>query len=352
MAAYILMFFLSLVLSLVGTPLVRRAAIRLGVVDVPNERKIHVSPIPLLGGVAVYVAFVASVVVFGGGQPAGYIRQMLAILAGGTLVAAVGFWDDSRGKRMGPLVKVVAQFMGAAVLLWAGIQVEFLHHPVLNAAVTVIWVVGITNALNLLDNMDGLSSGVAAVAAAFFFLLAITNGQFLVASLSAALLGAALGFLRYNLILTGASSKATIFVGDTGALFMGFVLSALGIKLRFENTDLVTWMVPVLVLGLPVFDTTLVTLSRLRRGIAPYTGGKDHFSHRLVALGLTRREAVLVLFLVAVAFGMCALFLLSASVAEAYFTAACVLAVCVAVLLRLEQVPVDARIEPPVRAQV
>ena len=181
--------------------------------------------------------------------------------------------------------------------------------------------VGITNALNLLDNMDGLSSGVAAVAAAFFFLLAITNGQFLVASLSAALLGAALGFLRYNLILTGASSKATIFIGDTGALFLGFVLAALGIKLRFENTDLVTWMIPVLVLGLPVFDTTLVTLSRLRRGVAPYTGGKDHFSHRLVALGLTRREAVLVLYLIAVAFGMCALFLLSASIEEAYFTA-------------------------------
>ena len=352
MAAYILIFFLSLGLSLVGTPLMRRAAIRLGVVDRPNERKIHVSPIPLLGGVAVYAAFVASVLIFGGGQPAGYIRQMLAILAGATLVAAVGFWDDSRGKRLGPLVKIVAQLMGAAVLIWAGVQVEFLRHPVLNAAVTVIWVVGITNALNLLDNMDGLSSGVATVAAAFFFLLAITNGQFLVASLSAALLGAALGFLRYNLILTGASSKATIFIGDTGALFLGFVLAALGIKLRFENTDLVTWMIPVLVLGLPVFDTTLVTLSRLRRRVAPYTGGKDHFSHRLVTLGLTHREAVLVLYLIAVAFGMCALFLLSASVEEAYFTAACVLVVCLAVLFRLERVPLGEAAPQPTSREV
>ena len=340
MAGYIIIFFVALTVSTVATPIARRVAIRLGVVDMPGARKIHASPIPLLGGVAVYLAFVLAVLLLGGDHPPGFLRQPAAILAGGSLVAAVGFWDDSRGKRLGPLTKLAAEFLGAAILIWAGVQVEFLRQPELNAAVTVLWVVGITNAVNFLDNMDGLSTGVAAVAAAFFFLLAITNGQFLVASMSAALLGAALGFLRYNFILTGSSGKATIFIGDMGALFLGFVLAALGIKLRFDNTDLVTWMIPVLVLGLPVFDTTLVTISRLRRRVAPYVGGKDHFSHRLVTLGLTRREAVLVLYLIAVAFGMCALFLLSASVEEGYFTAGVVSVTCLLVLIRLEKVPV------------
>ncbi len=340
MAGYIVIFFVALTVSTVATPIARRIAIRLGVVDMPGERKIHASPIPLLGGVAVYLAFVLAVLLLGGDHPPGFLRQPAAILAGGSLVAAVGFWDDSRGKRLGPAAKLAAEVLGAVVLIWAGVQVEFLRQPVLNAVVTVIWVVGITNAVNFLDNMDGLSTGVAVVASAFFFLLAITNGQFLVASMSAALLGAALGFLRYNFILTGAGSKATIFIGDTGALFLGFVLAALGIKLRFDNTDLVTWMIPVLVLGLPVLDTTLVTISRLRRRVPPYVGGKDHFSHRLVTLGLTRREAVLVLYLIAVAFGMCALFLLSASVEEGYFTAAVVLVTCLLVLVRLEKVPV------------
>jgi UDP-GlcNAc:undecaprenyl-phosphate GlcNAc-1-phosphate transferase len=340
MAGYIIIFFVALAVSTVATPIARRIAIRLGVVDMPGARKIHASPIPLLGGVAVYFAFLLAVLLLGGDHPPGFLRQPAAILAGGTLVAAVGFWDDSRGKRLGPPAKLAAEFLGAAILIWAGVQVEFLRQPVLNAAVTVLWVVGVTNAVNFLDNMDGLSTGVAAVAAAFFFLLAITNGQFLVASLSAALLGAALGFLRYNFILTGSTGKATIFIGDTGALFIGFVLAALGMKLRFDNTDLVTWMIPVLVLGLPVFDTTLVMISRLRRRVAPYVGGKDHFSHRLVTLGLTRREAVLVLYLIAVAFGMCALFLLSASIEEAYFTAGVVAATCLIVLIRLEKVPV------------
>lgn len=342
MAGYIVIFFVALTVSTLATPIARRFAIRLGVVDMPGARKIHASPIPLLGGAAVYLAFVLAVLLLGGDHPPGFLRQPAAILVGGTLVAAVGFWDDSRGKRLGPLPKLVAEVLGAAILIWAGVQVEFLHQPELNVAVTVLWVVGITNAVNFLDNMDGLSTGVASVAAAFLFLLAITNGQFLVASMSAALLGAALGFLRYNFVLTGPSGKATIFIGDMGALFIGFVLAALGIKLRFDNTDQVTWMIPILVLGLPIFDTSLVTISRLRRRVAPYVGGRDHFSHRLVTLGLTRREAVLVLYLIAVAFGMCALFLLSASVAEGYFTAGVIFLTCLLVLIRLEKVPIQA----------
>ncbi len=158
---------------------------------------------------------------------------------------------------------------------------------------TLLWVVGLTNALNLLDNMDGLSGGVGAVAAAFFLLLAALSGQYLVGAMAAAILGACLGFLLYNF------NPASIFMGDTGSLFLGFVLAALGIKMRFPTREpWVTWMIPLLVLAVPLLDTTLVFVSRLRRGQNPLTTpGKDHLSHRLVNAGWSRREAVLLLYL-------------------------------------------------------
>jgi UDP-GlcNAc:undecaprenyl-phosphate GlcNAc-1-phosphate transferase len=234
---------------------------------------------------------------------------------------------------MRPLLKLAGQVVAALILVYAGIQVEFLRNPVLNAAVTVIWVVGITNSMNLLDNMDGLSGGVAAIAAAFFFLLAASSGQFLVASLAVALVGACLGFLRYNF------NPATVFMGDTGSLFLGYVLATVGLKLRFDHPDIVTWMIPVIVLGVPVFDTTLVVVSRLRRGLNPLsTPGQDHVSHRLVAIGWTHREAVMALYLSCGVLGMMALFLMRATVFEAYLLGVVVLFVGAFMLVRLENV--------------
>jgi UDP-GlcNAc:undecaprenyl-phosphate GlcNAc-1-phosphate transferase len=178
-------------------------------------------------------------------------------------------------------------------------------------------VVGITNALNLLDNMDGLSGGTTTVAAAFFLLLAAISGQFLVGALAAALIGACVGFLRYNL------NPATIFMGDTGSLFLGFLLAALGVKLRFpSNVPWITWLVPICVLAVPIFDTTLVFVSRLRRGVNPLTTpGKDHLSHRLVALGLTRREAVLSCYLLGGACGLVAIYIAQARIPDGYIAA-------------------------------
>jgi UDP-GlcNAc:undecaprenyl-phosphate GlcNAc-1-phosphate transferase len=185
---------------------------------------------------------------------------------------------------------------------------------VLNVLVTIVWVLGITNALNFLDNMDGLSSGVAAIGAAFFLLLAALNNQYLVGAMSAALLGACIGFLFYNF------NPASIFMGDSGSLFIGFMLAALGIKLRFPgNMDIVTWMVPVAVLALPIFDMSLVVVSRLRRRQNPLTTpGKDHISHRIARLTGSRREAVLICYLIAGACGMVGIFITTASVVEGY----------------------------------
>ncbi|MGQ9625950.1 MAG: MraY family glycosyltransferase [Anaerolineae bacterium] len=309
MTTYMLIFASALFFAICGTPLARRLALSLKIIDQPQARKLHLKPIPLLGGLAIYGAFVLALLIF---EERYRFPQLVSILLGATWVSFLGVWDDQRGIR--PLFKLAGQVIAALILVASDVQVNFLPHPALNIAITIFWVVGITNAMNLLDNMDGLSGGIGAVASAFFLLLAAMSDQYLVGGLAAALLGACLGFLHYNF------NPASIFMGDTGSLFLGFVLAAVGIKLRFPaNTPLVTWMVPVVVLGLPIFDTTLVVLSRLRRGLNPLTTpGKDHLSHRLVALGMTHREAVLSLYLISCALGVIAIFLTQASLVEAY----------------------------------
>jgi UDP-GlcNAc:undecaprenyl-phosphate GlcNAc-1-phosphate transferase len=321
----------ALTFSMVATPLMRRVALRAGVVSVPRTRDLHIAPVPLLGGAAIYAAFVVALLLFGDRF---YIRELIGILLGATLISLFGFADDRWG--LGALAKLGGQLLAGAVLVLGGTQVQLVPQPWLNWALTIVWVVGITNALNFLDNMDGLSGGVATIAAAFFLLLAAMNTprQVLVGAMAAALIGACVGFLRYNL------NPATIFMGDTGSLFIGFVLAALAIKLRFlGNTPLVTWMVPVCVLALPIFDTALVVVGRLRRGVNPFTtAGKDHLSHRLHALGLTRREAVLTCYLLAGACGLVGVYLTQARPLEAYIVAGAMAAAGVAGIIWLERI--------------
>jgi len=283
----ILIFASALILALGATPVIRRVASRLGIVDRPDARRVHLAPVPLLGGIAIYAGFIVALLLFGEGW---VVSQAIGILVGATIVSFLGIWDDRWGVR--PVLKLSGQATAAGILIISGVQVSFLPHPILNIAVTLLWIVGITNALNLLDNMDGLSGGVGAVAAGFFLLLAAWNGQYLVASLAAALLGVCIGFLVYNF------NPASIFMGDAGSMFLGFILAVVGIKLRFPGRpNTITWMIPVVVLGLAIFDTTLVVFSRLRRGINPLTNpGKDHVSHRLVLLGLSQRQAVVLLY--------------------------------------------------------
>ena len=330
MTTYMLIFASALALAIGGTPIARKLAPRLGVMDQPSARKIHTRPMPRLGGVAIYLAFILALLIF---EDRHYISQLVGILTGATLISFCGIWDDRWGLR--PLLKLgVGQPLAALILIASGVRVSFLHHPLLNILVTIFWVVGITSALNLLDNMDGLSAGVATVASAFFLLLAAMNGQYLVGSLAAALLGACLGFLFYNF------NPASIFMGDTGSMFIGFILAAVGIKLRFPGRmDVVTWMIPVVILGVPIFDTTLVVVSRLRRGLNPITHpGKDHLSHRLVAMGWTQREAVMAIYLICGGLGLVALFLTQASVVEGYAVAAMLALLGLFGLWKLEQV--------------
>lgn len=328
-ATFMLIFASALVLAIGGTPLARRVALRLGVIDQPNARKIHVNPIPLMGGVAIYGAFIAAVLLFGNRYR---LNELVGILVGATLVSFLGLWDDRRG--LSPYLKLLGQCLAASILLITGVRIGTFPWEVVNIAFTLGWVVVITNAFNLLDNMDGLSGGAGAIAAIFFLLLAATNDQYLVGALSAALVGACLGFLVYNF------NPASIFMGDAGSLFLGFLLAAVGIKLRFpQGVEIVTWMVPVLILGLPLFDTSLVFVSRLRRGLNPLvTPGKDHLSHRLVAMGYTSREAVLICYLICAGLGVVALFITQATILEGYVVGGAVALAAAWSLWRMEKV--------------
>jgi UDP-GlcNAc:undecaprenyl-phosphate GlcNAc-1-phosphate transferase len=282
---------------------------------------------PLLGGMAIWAAVVGGLLLYPQRRE---LVELGGLLLGATAISFLGLWDDRRALR--PLVKLAGQVAALVVLLASGIAVELPVASWINVALTALWVLGITNAMNLLDNMDGLAGGIGAVAAAWFLLLAALNGQFLVGALAAALLGACAGFLLQNF------EPARIFMGDSGSLFLGFLLAGLGIKLRFpDNVPGVTWMVPVLVLGVPIFDTTLVVASRLRRGLNPLTTpGKDLLSHRLVRLGWTRRETVLLLYLVACALGGAALFVSVAAPPAAYSLAAAALLAAAAALVWLD----------------
>lgn len=313
---YVLVALTALVLAAVVTPVVRRVAWRYGFVDQPSFRKVHAAPMPRLGGAAIYLGFIIALLLLG---TRFRINELVGIMLGATLVSLIGGIDDRRP--VNPLPKLIVQAAAAGILIFSGVQVQVFAQQWLNVLVTVVAVVGITNALNFLDNMDGLSAGVATVASAFFLLLAALNGQYLVGALAAALLGACIGFLFYNF------NPASIFMGDSGSLFIGFVLAAIGIKLRFpDNVNIVTWMAPVMVLGLPILDTTLVVISRLRRGKNPLTTpGKDHISHRLARLvgnhpggAGSKREAVLMCYLIGGAFGMVGIFITAATVLEGY----------------------------------
>jgi UDP-GlcNAc:undecaprenyl-phosphate GlcNAc-1-phosphate transferase len=333
MTQIVLIFFTALTFSILCTPLVRRLALHVGVVDAPNARKIHAKPVPLLGGAAIYLGFMLALLFLGDRF---YVRELVAILLGATLVSLFGLADDHWG--LHAYLKLGGQLLAGAVLLFGGTRVQLFAEPTyiwLNYALTLLWVVGITNALNLLDNMDGLSGGITTVAATFFLLLAAIGRppQILVGAMAAALVGACVGFLRYNL------NPATIFMGDTGSLFLGFLLAALGIKLRFpSNVPWITWLVPVCVLAVPIFDTSLVFVSRLRRGLNPLTTpGKDHLSHRLVALGLTRREAVLTCYLIGGVCGMVAVYIAQARFPDGYIAAGMLALVAVAAIIWLER---------------
>ena len=294
-------FVVAGLVSLVLTPLAIRSALRLGVLDRPGEHKSHVTPTPYLGGVAIVLAVTLSIALAAvvRGEASATLSQLLGILAIALGMAAVGLLDDLRGL---PVVLRFAVQLLAGIGLWGlDVRVDLTGEPLIDLPLTVVWTVGITNAMNLLDNMDGLSASTATIASLWFGAIALINGQFLVAALAFAVAGAAAGFLRDN------RPPARIYMGDAGSLFLGVMLAALGMLLSLDRGMLVTAAVPVLILTVPVLDTALVSIARIRHGISPFQGGRDHTSHRLVRIGLPVPVAVGIIALASLAHGWVAL---------------------------------------------
>jgi UDP-GlcNAc:undecaprenyl-phosphate GlcNAc-1-phosphate transferase len=285
------------------TPVVARWARARGIVAIPRQDRWHREPTPMLGGVAIYAAGTAVIAWFGP-----HDVRILALIAGGSLLFVTGLIDDFRHLR--PHTKLIVQILAACVLAFGGIQFGSPWLAAFTIPLTILWVVGITNAFNLLDNMDGLSAGTAAIAAAFLFAFSLSVGHLEIAILCVGLGGAALGFLIYNF------NPARIFMGDSGSMYLGFTLSGIALIGTHEMASDVFFvlLVPAAMMGLPIMDTTLVTIVRALEGRPLSQGGRDHLSHRLVAVGLTERQSVLVLYVLAASFGSLGLIARSAGV--------------------------------------
>jgi UDP-GlcNAc:undecaprenyl-phosphate GlcNAc-1-phosphate transferase len=346
MSAGVLAFLIALSASLVLTVPVRALALRVGMVDLPGPRKVHLKPIPLLGGLAMYGGVMLAIIFAFDGAAR---EQSVGIVTGATLVAVVGFLDD-RGWLHHQIKLFVAMPAAACILLATGVHAQAFELIIpgragywLDAALTILWVVGITASFSILDHMDGLCAGVAATASFFFAVVAFLNGQTVVSTLAAAVLGAAAGFLRWNF------KPAKIFMGDGGAMFLGLLMATLGLKLRLNSGgNTAALLAPLLILGVTIFDTTLVSISRARRGLLPFAApGKDHAAHRLANLGLGQRGAVLVLYLLGTLSGGSAILICYISSRTAIIFASVVVLTMLLAIAMLEKAPYERQIVKP-----
>src|SRR6266850_1354808 len=341
MSASLLAFFIALFASLMLAVPVRALALRVGMVDLPGPRKVHLQPIPLLGGLAIYGGVLLGAFSLFQGEAR---AQIGGILAGATLIATVGILDD-RGWLHHQVKLFIGMPLAAGILLLSGIHAQVFSvlvggklGDVLDAILSVVWVVGVTASFSILDHMDGLCAGIAAMASVFFALLAYVNGQTLVSVLVAAVLGAAAGFLRWNF------KPAKIFMGDGGAMFLGFLMATLALKLRpvMAGGPKAAWLVPIFILGATIFDTTLISISRSRRGFIPFTTpGKDHAAHRLSNLFNGQRTAVLVLYALGAVSGLLALAISHLPAFSAYTAAGVAGLAALAAIALLELAPYE-----------
>ncbi len=297
-----LSFSLALLLSLYGVPLARRAALQFNVVDRPDGRLKHqAEPVPYFGGLAVYLAFLVSLAL-----TFDFKQEVLGLVLGGTLMVMVGLIDDFGVLK--PWPKLIGQLIAVFVLIRSGIRIEIAALPDwLDILFTVVWMIGIINALNIIDVMDGLAGGVGLVACVWLFVVAILNHDTVVAVMVSALAGSLLGFLRYNF------HPASIYMGDAGSLFVGLMLGALAMIGKYTAVNPVAVLAPVLILGVPVFDTLFVMYVRWLRGIPVFLGSSDHFALRLRQWALSVPQVVMVSYGAAFVLGGVALLLMLVS---------------------------------------
>lgn len=315
------------IVALISTPVVRTLAFRVGAVDVPKDaRRMHDHPIPRMGGLAIFFGFILSVLLF---LP--LTEQLRGMLLGAVVIVILGIFDDIYALPAKP--KFLVQILAALLAVLAGNRIFFLSNinvfsadPYwylgwLSIPVSVFWIVGITNAVNLIDGLDGLACGVSTISSMTMLVIALMVSEPDVAVLMAALAGACLGFLPYNL------NPARIFMGDTGSTFLGFILAVVSIQGLFKFYTIISFAVPFLMLGLPIFDTTFAILRRLAKGQSPMTPDRGHIHHRLIDMGFSQKQAVAVLYLISAILGLSAVVLTTSGVLKAMLF---LLALCIA----------------------
>ena len=309
-------FAVACVVSLLVTPAVILLAKRTGALDKPDARKVHKKPIPRIGGLAIYAGFMAAVifVAIKFGLDAEMVRETVGLVLSGSLIVALGLIDDY--KNLPAKIKLLGQIGAAAVLVAAfDVRIDFVTDPFgdyiylewFAVPATMFWLVGLTNTVNLIDGLDGLAAGVSAIASFTIMLIALEQDFILVAVLTAALAGAALGFLKYNF------NPAQIFMGDTGSMFLGFMLAGISVTGAVKSVATIALVVPVFALGLPILDTTFAIVRRVRGGVPIFKPDKGHLHHRLLSVGFTQRQAVLLMYVISALFGLSAIALTAVS---------------------------------------
>lgn len=309
MAYVILALLVALVVSFLMSPLVKKFAYRVGAIDVPKDnRRMHKVPIPRLGGLAIFIGFVVSALLF-----ADITRQMQGILIGSVVIVVLGVVDD-----ITPLpakFKFLVQIFAALIPVYHGVVIRAVSNPNLfsdnaywqmggfSIPITVLWIVAITNSVNLIDGLDGLAIGVSAISATTLLVIALMLSDMQVAIIMAALVGACLGFMPFNM------NPAKMFMGDTGATFLGYLLATMSIQGLFKFYAIISFAVPFLILGLPIFDTAFAFIRRIAHGQSPMQADRSHVHHRLIDMGLNQKQAVATLYVISGILGLSAVVL-------------------------------------------
>ena len=309
-------FSIAIIISIILTPLVIVLAEKTGAMDKPDKRKVHKKPIPRIGGLGIFLACIVSVIAmailddFQGES----LKEIIGLLVSGTFIVFVGLVDDY--KNLPAKVKLLGQIFAAVILvLIFDVRIDFISDPFgdyiyleyFAVPVTIFWLVGLTNTVNLIDGLDGLAAGVSAIAAITIMLVALEQNFLLVAILTAALAGSATGFLFYN------SHPAKIFMGDTGSMFLGFMLAGISVIGAVKSATTIALVVPILALGVPIFDTTFAIIRRLLGGQPIFKPDKGHLHHRLLSIGFTQRQAVFLMYIISAMLGLSAVALTEVS---------------------------------------
>ena len=347
---YVLLALLTaLVISFLMTPVVKTFAYKVGAIDVPkDERRMHKVPIPRLGGLAIFIGFMVSILLFvdiRGNQ------QMQSILLGAVVIVVLGVVDDIMA--LPALLKFVVQIVAALIPATHGVRILAFSNPnifsdnlywvlgSLSIPVTVLWIVAITNSVNLIDGLDGLANGVSAISATTMLVIAMMASEAQVAVVMAALVGASVGFMPYNL------NPAKMFMGDTGATFLGYILATMSIQGLFKYYAVISFVVPFLILGLPIFDTAFAFIRRIAHGQSPMHADRSHIHHRLIDMGLNQKQAVATLYVISAILGLSAVVLTTGGEQKAMllFAALCIVAVVAARVVFPKEVKEELREE-------